>query len=623
MPERVRVVVRIRPFLPTDPAEADLSTVMLDDSHVTSGKGRVFRVDRAYKMEDDAAAIYESSVRPIVASFLDGCNATVMAYGQTGTGKTFTVSGLFPLIVGQVVNEGCCGGTDQLSFQYIEVYGDALRDLLCEDPAASAKNLQIYDAQRDGRRSGGNSPNSPSGGVPVDRPTGPGAFVAGALRVTAASLSEVFDIVAYGGANRVTGTTSIHQHSSRSHSVFTIFDHRSGAKMHLVDLAGSERNKKTNNIGQRFQESIAINGGLLALGNVIRALGRNHHYHTGAGALSSSHVPYRSSKLTRLLQDSLGGTATTLFICCVAPDSLNKDETLRSLQYCALAMKIVNAPTQQFINGARSQQQRGSLYRGGEEEERSGSGGGATPEAAADAAQLREELDMYGRFCEEQEAEIAGLRSQLSSAHAKLDLCESELRKDEAIFSGRIAEMERLMEENAELRRLLTMRRRSDQLVAAAPVPLGGLRSRSPDNPSMTPVPSAAEAMRDATPNSAGLEGYEKSLPYMRKTLKFSEAHHGDPLPTTRPSSSLRVNSSARDGRFGGISSGAAVQLADPSAEACDDQLLGLTREALQYQHSNTQLKQQLSSVTVALEAQQRETAMLRLELGDLHQLLQ
>lgn len=151
---------------------------------------------------------------------------------------------------------------------------------------------------------------------------------------------ETTNCLTVGSTGRVTGATAMNAQSSRSHAIFTITLHRrcgkdqTTAKFHLVDLAGSERSKKTKASGERMKEGININKGLLALGNVISALG------TG----NNGHVPYRDSKLTRLLQDSLGGNSITLMIACVSPADYNLEETVSTLRYADRAKKIKNKP---------------------------------------------------------------------------------------------------------------------------------------------------------------------------------------------------------------------------------------------------------------------------------------
>lgn len=176
-------------------------------------------------------------------------------------------------------------------------------------------------------------------------------IIAGAKAEVAQSKETVFRYLVVGGASRATASTLMNEQSSRSHAIFTLIlqqrDRVSGAcrksKFHLVDLAGSERAKRTGAVAGRFKESISINQGLLALGNVISALSDDKK--RGAGATNGAvHVPYRDSKLTRLLQDSLGGNSRTLMIACVSPATINFEETLNTLKYASRAKNIKNTP---------------------------------------------------------------------------------------------------------------------------------------------------------------------------------------------------------------------------------------------------------------------------------------
>lgn len=171
--------------------------------------------------------------------------------------------------------------------------------------------------------------------------------VQGLKEVLVSSSDELKKLMRYGMAARATGATQMNERSSRSHAILTIhIDKQStksvrnievtSAKFHFVDLAGSERAHRTGNIGERFKESVHINSGLLALGNVISALSDTKR--------RSGHVPYRASKITRLLKDSLGGNSKTVMITCVSPASDSFEETLNSLKYAKRARDIQNRP---------------------------------------------------------------------------------------------------------------------------------------------------------------------------------------------------------------------------------------------------------------------------------------
>lgn len=182
-------------------------------------------------------------------------------------------------------------------------------------------------------------------------------MVAGVKSEVAQTKEAVFRYLVIGGASRATGSTLMNEQSSRSHAIFSLILHQrdvaSGqcrmAKFHLVDLAGSERAKRTGAVAGRFKESVSINQGLLALGNVISALGDEKRRNAATTATTGNgnggvHVPYRDSKLTRMLQDSLGGNSKTLMIACVSPATVNFEETLNTLKYANRAKNIRNRP---------------------------------------------------------------------------------------------------------------------------------------------------------------------------------------------------------------------------------------------------------------------------------------
>ncbi|GET85965.1 kinesin, putative [Leishmania tarentolae] len=508
MSERVHVVVRIRPFIASDPPDAELNTLVLDPTHVSVGKSRVFKADRVYMMEDATEVIYSESVAPLIRRFLRGFNASVLAYGQTGTGKTFTVQSLLPLLLTDIIADkalrsGAPGspivGTSTaplLYLQYVEVYGETIRDLLeGSAPAASRRDgeepskIRLVTTTVPGTRAA-TPPQERLGRQlsPIDErdvaasPT-TGCVLVGATIVPIFTMAEAAELITRGDTRRATGSTNVHAHSSRSHAILTLFHARYACRLDVVDLAGSEREKKTGNVGLRFQESIAINTGLLALGNVMRALSRINRAangkEAGPGVVGvhhprTQHVPYRSSRLTRLLQDTLGGNSATVLIACVAPDTYNRDETLRTLQYCSLALRILNEPLQQYERLRQVQSPLGrrrgpSIAAVSPLSLREGS---HTTAAATRAyrdddeaddpkmAQLKVlELQSAYASLQQQYDEQAEMIASMCASHAttkeRLALCEQELRKDEGIFTQQIRAMQELVCENQKLRRRL------------------------------------------------------------------------------------------------------------------------------------------------------------------------
>ena len=272
--------------------------------------------------------VYNRVARNIVDNVLEGYNGTIFAYGQTGTGKTFTMEGdrSVPELKGIIPNSFAhifghiAKADDHLKFlvrvSYLEIYNEEVRDLLGKD-----QSLRLEVKER------------PDVGVYVKD-----------LSVFMVNNADDMDkLMTMGNKNRSIGATQMNAHSSRSHAIFTITvecsekgpdgqQHFRVGKLHLVDLAGSERQSKTGATGQRLKEATKINLSLSTLGNVISALVDG----------KSSHVPYRNSKLTRLLQDSLGGNSKTLMFANVGPAEYNYDETLSTLRYANRAKNIKN-----------------------------------------------------------------------------------------------------------------------------------------------------------------------------------------------------------------------------------------------------------------------------------------
>jgi len=296
---------------------------VVEGACVSIADDRRFTFDMAFGPESTQEQMFESGVSELVDGCLEGYNATVLAYGQTGSGKTYTmgmdgvkdgVKGLVPRVCDYLFSSITDRKEVTVKMTYVEVYNENVRDLL------NKENHSLSLAIRE---------------------TKSGVTVQGATQVLVKNVQEIMEQVNVGAAIRSVGFTNMNAKSSRSHAILTlsIEKHlRNGnirkAKLHLVDLAGSERNKRTQAVGARFQESIQINQGLLALGNVISVLGGRQHV---------SHVPYRQSKLTRLLQDSLGGNSCTLFIACVSTADDDIFETINTLKYANRARNIQNA----------------------------------------------------------------------------------------------------------------------------------------------------------------------------------------------------------------------------------------------------------------------------------------
>ncbi|KAF3686381.1 Kinesin-like protein kif7 Kinesin-like protein costal2 [Channa argus] len=340
----VQVAVRVRPLLPKELLHCHESCITVDTElcRVTLGHDRHFLCDFLFEETCCQENVYSVSVQPLIDAFFQGFNATVFAYGQTGSGKTYTIGeanicsfrdeeqGIIPRAVADVfkiLDENDL--TDfSLRVSYLEVYKEEFKDLL--EVETASKDIHI-------REDKGN------------------IVLCGVKECEVEGLDEVLSLLESGNTARHTGATQMNPNSSRSHTIFTLYmDQRRGSyrlngtatsagpqilssKFHFVDLAGSERILRTGNTGERLKESIQINSGLLALGNVIGALGDPKR--------KGSHIPYRDSKITRILKDSLGGNSKTLMIACISPSSSNFDESLNTLNYATRARNIQNQAT--------------------------------------------------------------------------------------------------------------------------------------------------------------------------------------------------------------------------------------------------------------------------------------
>ncbi|XP_069379674.1 kinesin-like protein KIF27 isoform X2 [Paralichthys olivaceus] len=338
----VRVALRVRPLLSRELLHDHRVCVQIVPGcdQVIVGSDRLFSFDHAFGPTATQDEVYDSCVQPLVESVLRGHNATVFFYGQTGSGKTYTFGGrkldeeggvidrvaenVFSLLGEKKENNDGVEATVRIS--YLELYLEELRDLL-ESPNTH-KELHIRENNK------GNT------------------VVVGAKEVVVTSAEELLTVLETGNALRHIKTTGMNEHSSRSHTILTLqivqCSHINNpslktscfSKLCLVDLAGSERAGKTGNEGSLLKESAHINTGLLALGNVIRAL-----YNRARNNCNSTHIPYRDAKITRLLQDSLGGTAQTVMVACVSPSHHNIAETVGVLQFASKARHIRNCLT--------------------------------------------------------------------------------------------------------------------------------------------------------------------------------------------------------------------------------------------------------------------------------------
>ncbi|ERE79853.1 kinesin-like protein KIF7-like protein [Cricetulus griseus] len=358
----VRVALRVRPLLPKELLHGHQSCLQVEPEHgrITLGRDRHFGFHVVLGEDTGQEAVYQACVQPLLEAFFEGFNATVFAYGQTGSGKTYTMGeasvaslhedeqGIIPRAMAEAFK--LIDENDLLDclvhVSYLEVYKEEFRDLL--EVGTASRDIQLREDDR-----GNVGEKSCELNICFYVLSEKHQVLCGVKEVDVEGLDEVLSLLEMGNAARHTGATHFNRLSSRSHTVFTVTLEQRGrapsrlprpaaghllvSKFHFVDLAGSERVLKTGSTGERLKESIQINSTLLALGNVISALGDPQRRGT--------HIPYRDSKITRILKDSLGGNAKTVMIACVSPSSSDFDETLNTLNYASRAQNIRNRAT--------------------------------------------------------------------------------------------------------------------------------------------------------------------------------------------------------------------------------------------------------------------------------------
>lgn len=350
----VKVAIRCRPMSSKETARNCTSIVDIEERSVcirsppdkptTAAGDRDFTFDYCYDFDSSQEQVYIDIGEPIIKQALEGFNCTVFAYGQTGSGKSHSMMGndadrgIIPRLndgLWEKVSAALQKGQEdengpELAFlitvSFLEIYNEQIKDLL--NP--SKKQLEIREDLG-----------------------GRGIYVEDLCELVVKSAQDVLKLIEQGNTVRRVAATKMNDQSSRSHSCFTIkIEQRTTlkldngktrettvkAKLNLVDLAGSERADKTGATGSVLKEGANINKSLMALGNVINALSEG----TGAGP-GTKHIPYRDSKLTRLLQESLGGNASTVMLAAISPADYNYDETLGTLKYANRAKSIANA----------------------------------------------------------------------------------------------------------------------------------------------------------------------------------------------------------------------------------------------------------------------------------------
>ncbi|XP_006888267.1 PREDICTED: kinesin-like protein KIF21A isoform X3 [Elephantulus edwardii] len=380
----VRVAVRIRPQLAKEKIEGChiCTSVTPGEPQVFLGKDKAFTFDYVFDIDSQQEQIYSHCIEKLIEGCFEGYNATVFAYGQTGAGKTYTMGTGFDVNITEeeqgiisravkhlfksieekkhtAIKNGLPPPDFKVNAQFLELYNEEVLDLFDTTRDIDAKNKKSN--------------------IRIHEDSTGGIYTVGVTTRNVNTESEMMQCLKLGALSRTTASTQMNVQSSRSHAIFTIHlcqtrmcpqidaenvtDNKMlsessqmnefetlTAKFHFVDLAGSERLKRTGATGERAKEGISINCGLLALGNVISALGDK--------SKRATHVPYRDSKLTRLLQDSLGGNSQTIMIACVSPSDRDFMETLNTLKYANRARNIKNKV---MVNQDRASQQINAL----------------------------------------------------------------------------------------------------------------------------------------------------------------------------------------------------------------------------------------------------------------------
>ncbi|XP_052604649.1 kinesin-like protein KIF21A isoform X14 [Peromyscus californicus insignis] len=380
----VRVAVRIRPQLAKEKIEGChiCTSVTPGEPQVFLGKDKAFTFDYVFDIDSQQEQIYTQCIEKLIEGCFEGYNATVFAYGQTGAGKTYTMGTGFDVNIMEeeqgiisravkhlfksieekkttAIKNGVPPPEFKVNAQFLELYNEEVLDLFDTTRDIDAKNKKSN--------------------IRIHEDSTGGIYTVGVTTRTVNTEPEMMQCLKLGALSRTTASTQMNVQSSRSHAIFTIHvcqtrvcpqtdtenatDNKMisessqmnefetlTAKFHFVDLAGSERLKRTGATGERAREGISINCGLLALGNVISALGDK--------SKRATHVPYRDSKLTRLLQDSLGGNSQTIMIACVSPSDRDFMETLNTLKYANRARNIKNKV---MVNQDRASQQINAL----------------------------------------------------------------------------------------------------------------------------------------------------------------------------------------------------------------------------------------------------------------------
>ncbi|KAI6240085.1 Kinesin-like protein [Aphelenchoides fujianensis] len=451
--DNVKVVVRCRPLSAQEIQQGHRSAVQVDKiAKTVSVRTSINEITKSYTFDDvfdwdsNQITIYNSVARPIIENVLKGIQrfvpaSTIFAYGQTGTGKTYTMSG------GDSKAEE--RGIIPNSFAHIF------------DHISKCKQDKTFLVHLQRRKSAICWPKNQKHGLEIKERPDIGVFVKDLSSVTVSSADHMYKIMQFGNINRHIGATNMNEQSSRSHALFTVtiecsekinnHQHLTQGKLHLVDLAGSERQTKTGASGERLKEASKINLSLSTLGNVISAL----------VDAKATHIPYRNSKLTRLLQDSLGGNSKTVMVANIGPATYNYDETISTLRYANRAKNIKNVarinedPKDALLR--KFQQEIEQLRKQLENED--GSGESEDEDAEVDGDRERPQHTHWDEKIREMEQDIAERRKKLDEERGMAEgerrrLADELLRKEQELAHSK-SEHEKLTNKLAAIERKL------------------------------------------------------------------------------------------------------------------------------------------------------------------------
>jgi len=481
----IRVFCRVRPLGVTGDGTGSCVEVGTEgEVAIQNTKGndkrKIFKFDKVFEMGSTQDEVY-SETQPLIRSVLDGYNVCIFAYGQTGSGKTHTMSGTdVEEYEGRGINYRALDDLFQIKkdradevdydirVQMLEIYNEVLRDLLTRD--SSKKNrLEIMSTEKSGEN------------VPE------------ATQISVDCTEDVLNFMEIGARNRAVGSTKMNERSSRSHSVLTVIvdgnNRRSGVRshacLHLVDLAGSERVARSEASGERLEEAKHINKSLSALGDVMSAL-----------AQKSSHVPYRNSKLTQLLQDSLSGQAKAMMFMHIAPEASSRGETLSTLMFGARVSQVTLGQARQNTESSKIFEARDAIQR---------------------------------------------LQQKAEKRQEKIQELEKVVETERAVARSAISEKEAMEKEMAALREELNLTRRSMASCSSDAPSLASLdRKRDPAHNGQD-VESAAPSHRVNRMRRFGSSETALHRPGTDRPHPFRESSRREPMP--RPSLSHRSSS--------------------------------------------------------------------------------